>query len=73
MGDFLASKPQFIVNGYMRAGIARALDGQDDSSSEDEPKDPLSEENSSSDEDEEPGDPDEDEEPQDPFFRRARG
>ncbi len=45
MGDYLANNPQFVVNGFRRAGITDALDGHrvtDDSSSEDE--DPLSEE-----------------------------
>ena len=76
MGDFLASNPQFIVNGYMRAGIAGILDGYDDSSSADgdeEPEDPLSEESSSSNDDEEPEDPYEDEEPEDPFLEEPEG
>ncbi len=45
MGDYLANNPQFVVNGFRRAGISDALDGHrvDDSNSADKDEDPLSE------------------------------
>ena len=53
MGDYLASNPQFVVNGFKKAGISGALDGHDDSNSESESeteeKDLLSEESETED------------------------
>ena len=29
MWDYIANNPQFIVNGFVNAGISKALDGED--------------------------------------------
>ena len=36
MHEYIASNPQFILNGFMHAGITKALDGDLDSDSEDD-------------------------------------
>ena len=52
MNEYIANNPQFIFNGFRRAGIADALDGHrgDDSDLAEEDEDPLSEESESKDE-----------------------
>ena len=52
MNEYIANNPQFIFNGFRRAGIADALDGHrgDDSDLAEEDEDPLSEESESEDE-----------------------
>ena len=34
MADYISSNPQIVVNGFMHAGITRALDGLEDESSD---------------------------------------
>lgn len=54
MADYLSSNPQFVVNGFLRSGIARAADGEDngsDSASDNESEDShFSDDGASSDE-----------------------
>ena len=44
MAEYLSDNPQFIVNGFIRSGISKALDGYDDRDSEESDQDSECEE-----------------------------
>jgi hypothetical protein len=50
MREYLADNPQFVVHGFMKAGILSALDGEDDDNEDiEEPLDDMISEDSDTD------------------------